>query len=55
VAGGEASRGQPAYEASAVLAERLVTTVVHFPGDHGRFGTHPAAFAETLHKVLRGA
>jgi hypothetical protein len=55
VAGGEASRRQPAYEASAVLAERLVTTVVHFPGDHGGFGTHPAAFAETLHKVLRGA
>jgi pimeloyl-ACP methyl ester carboxylesterase len=53
VAGGEASRGQPAYEASAVLADRLGTTVVHFPGDHGGFGSHPAAFAETLHKVLR--
>lgn len=53
VAGGEASRGQPAYEASAVLAERLGTTLVHFPGDHGGFTSQPAAFAERLHKVLR--
>jgi pimeloyl-ACP methyl ester carboxylesterase len=54
VAGGEASRGQLAYAAGAAVAERLGTTVVHFPGDHGGFASDPVAFAERLHEVLRG-
>jgi pimeloyl-ACP methyl ester carboxylesterase len=54
VAGGEASGDQLAYRTTVALATRLGTEVVHFPGDHGGLMTHPAAFAETLHKVLRG-
>jgi pimeloyl-ACP methyl ester carboxylesterase len=52
VAGGTESRGQLAYEATVVLAQRLGTSVVDFPGDHGGFMTHPAAFAQQLHAVL---
>jgi hypothetical protein len=51
---GDASRGQLAHRAGVELAERLGTNVVHFPGDHAGYGTHPAAFAETLHNVLTG-
>ncbi len=56
VAAGDESRAKPwaVYEASVALAERLGTDVVHFPGHHGGFGTHPAAFAEKLHEVLSG-
>ncbi len=56
VAAGEESRAKPwaVYEASVALAERLGTDVVHFPGHHGGFGTHPGQFAETLRKVLAG-
>jgi pimeloyl-ACP methyl ester carboxylesterase len=54
VAGGEQSRAKPhpAYQATVALAERLGTEVVHFPGHHGGFGSHPSAFAETLHATL---
>jgi pimeloyl-ACP methyl ester carboxylesterase len=52
---GDASRGQLAHRAGVALAERLGTNVVHFPGDHAGYGTHPAAFAETLHNVLTGS
>jgi pimeloyl-ACP methyl ester carboxylesterase len=52
VAGGEASNGQLAYRAAVALAERLGTTVVRFPGDHGGFVTHPEPFAAKLHGVL---
>jgi pimeloyl-ACP methyl ester carboxylesterase len=52
VAGGQESRRLPAYEASAALAARLETTVVEFPGGHGGFGSHPAEFAEVLHRIL---
>ena len=54
VAAGEASRGQPAYLASVALAGRLGTSVTHFPGDHGGFGSHSEAFARMLKKVLAG-
>lgn len=54
VAVGDASRGQVAHQAGVALAERLGTDVVVFPGDHGGYSTHPDAFAEQLHKVLRG-
>jgi acetyltransferase/esterase len=46
LAGGLVSR--PA----AWLAERLGTQVIEFPGDHGGYGAHPAAFAATLREVL---
>jgi pimeloyl-ACP methyl ester carboxylesterase len=52
---GEASREQLAHRAGVALAERLGTNAVHFPGDHAGYGTHPAAFAETLHNVLTGS
>jgi pimeloyl-ACP methyl ester carboxylesterase len=54
MAGGEESRGTPAYEAGAALAQQLGTTLVHFPGDHGGFGQHAPRFAETLDTALRG-
>ncbi len=54
LAGGEESRTKPhpAYRAAVAIAERLGTQLVHFPGQHGGFSTHPAGFAETLHSVL---
>ncbi|WP_370023837.1 alpha/beta fold hydrolase [Planotetraspora sp. GP83] len=51
---GEASAGQLAHRTALALAERLGTDPVTFPGDHAGYGSHPAAFAETLHKVLSG-
>ncbi len=53
VAVGETSQGQLAHRATLALAERLGTKPVNFPGDHGGFGSHPAAFAEQLDSVLR--
>jgi pimeloyl-ACP methyl ester carboxylesterase len=55
IAGGEASGEQLAYRTAVALAERLGTQVVLFPGDHGGFVTHPEAFADKLHEVLRGS
>jgi pimeloyl-ACP methyl ester carboxylesterase len=54
IAGGDASRGAPAYQAGAALAQRLGRPLVQFPGDHGGFMGQAPAFAETLHEVLRG-
>jgi pimeloyl-ACP methyl ester carboxylesterase len=51
---GAASAGQLAHRAAAALAERLGTGPVSFPGDHIGYGAQPAAFAKTLHQVLRG-
>ena len=51
---GQNSAGQLAHRAAVALAERLGTTPVTFPGDHGGYGAQPAAFAETLHRVLEG-
>jgi pimeloyl-ACP methyl ester carboxylesterase len=51
---GERSRGQLAHRTAVALAEKLGTDPVTFPGDHGGFGSHPKAFAETLHRVFRG-
>jgi pimeloyl-ACP methyl ester carboxylesterase len=53
VAVGDASAGQPAHRAGLAVAERLGTSAVVLPGGHGGFGTHPAAFADALHGVLR--
>ena len=44
--------GELAYRPAAWLAERLGTQVVDFPGDHGGYGVHPAAFAAKLREVL---
>jgi hypothetical protein len=52
VASGEASVGQLAHRTTAALAERLGSTVVPFPGDHGGFLSHAQPFADKLHDVL---
>ena len=54
VAGGEQSRERPhpVYNATLELARGLDTSVHHFPGHHGGFGTHPAEFADRLREVL---
>ena len=44
--------GELVYRPAAWLAERFSTQVVEFPGDHGGYGAHPAAFAAKLRKVL---
>jgi pimeloyl-ACP methyl ester carboxylesterase len=54
VGGGEESGRQGAYRAAVALAERLGQEVVHFPGGHGGYATHPDLFAARLHDVLRG-
>jgi pimeloyl-ACP methyl ester carboxylesterase len=40
--------------AAVTIAQRLGTEPVTFPGDHGGFGSQPAAFAATLRQVLSG-
>jgi pimeloyl-ACP methyl ester carboxylesterase len=52
IAGGEASGDQLAYRAAVALADRLGSAVVHFPGAHGGFTTHPDAFATRLRQLL---
>ena len=49
---GEATRGQIAHQTGVALAERLGMDPVIFPGDHGGYSSHPAAFAERLYEVL---
>jgi hypothetical protein len=44
--------GTPMSGATLVLAERLGTEPVVFPGDHGGFAVQPEAFAAKLHEVL---
>jgi pimeloyl-ACP methyl ester carboxylesterase len=43
------------YRTSIALAEKLGTTPVEFPGDHGGFLTDPGVFAERLAEVLAGS
>jgi pimeloyl-ACP methyl ester carboxylesterase len=50
---GEATTGQTANRSAVALAEQLGTPAVIFPGDHGGFGSHAAAFAERLDAVLK--
>ncbi|GII28173.1 alpha/beta fold hydrolase [Planotetraspora mira] len=52
---GEASEGEPPNRAAAAVAERLGTTPVPFPGDHGGFGALPETFAAKLHEVMASA
>jgi len=50
---GETTKGQIAHRAAVALAERLGTDPVVFPGDHGGYGSHAAAFAERLDQALK--
>jgi pimeloyl-ACP methyl ester carboxylesterase len=52
---GQASRGQLAWRSALTLAQRLWTTPVTFPGGHGGYNEHPAAFAERLDQAIRYA
>jgi clorobiocin biosynthesis protein CloN7 len=52
VAGGTTSKGQLANRTAVALADRLSTTVVDFPGDHGGFVAFPEQFGRLLHQVL---
>lgn len=52
LAGGQDSRGELPYRAAAFLAERLGTTLRHFPGGHTGLTTHPDEFGELLRKAL---
>jgi pimeloyl-ACP methyl ester carboxylesterase len=54
VAAGDESQNQLAYRTSVALADRLGTTLVRFPGDHGGFMTRPEAFAGKLQAILAG-
>ena len=62
LAAGAESEGQLAHRGAEAVAERLGTTLVVFPSDHGGFlggeyGQHgePEAFAQRLREVLDGA
>ncbi len=50
---GDESRGEMAHDGGLALAERLGTQAFVFPGAHGGFESHPAAFATKLREVLR--
>ncbi|HZD72556.1 MAG TPA: alpha/beta hydrolase [Actinomycetota bacterium] len=52
VAGGATSKGQLANRTAVALADRLGTTVVDFPGDHGGFVGVPEQFGRLLDRVL---
>jgi pimeloyl-ACP methyl ester carboxylesterase len=50
---GKTTTGQTANRAAVALAERLGVDPVVFPGDHGGYGSHPAAFAERLDQAFK--
>jgi pimeloyl-ACP methyl ester carboxylesterase len=52
VAVGAASRGEIARRSAEALAERLGTSAVVFPGDHGGFMADPATFAAAIEQVM---
>ncbi|WP_030669006.1 alpha/beta fold hydrolase [Streptomyces sp. NRRL B-1347] len=52
LAGGQDSRGELAYRPAALLAERLGTDLLHFPGGHTGLTTHPREFGELLRKAF---
>ncbi|MGE7391207.1 alpha/beta fold hydrolase [Streptomyces sp. NPDC004126] len=53
LAGGEDSSGELPYRPAALLAGRLGTELLHFPGGHTGLTTHPAEFGERLRKAFR--
>ena len=52
VAAGATSKGQLANRSALALADRLGTSVVEFPGDHGGFMALSEQFVRVLHQVL---
>ena len=52
LAGGRDSPGELTYRPAALLAERLDTELLHFPGGHAGLTTHPAQFGEFLRQAL---
>ncbi|RFU85594.1 alpha/beta hydrolase [Streptomyces triticagri] len=52
LAAGRESRGELPHRPAAFLADRLGTELLHFPGGHTGLTTHPAEYAELLHKAL---
>jgi pimeloyl-ACP methyl ester carboxylesterase len=50
---GEASAGELANDTALALAGRLATGAVTFPGGHGGYTSHPAAFVTQLQEVLQ--
>lgn len=50
---GQDSRGELPYRPAALLAERLGTELLHFPGGHTGLTTHPTEFGELLRKAFR--
>ncbi|MBA8880817.1 alpha/beta fold hydrolase [Phyllobacterium myrsinacearum] len=52
---GEETVGEITYRTGIELANKLGTEPVHFPGDHGGYGAHAAAFAKTLHTAFTQA
>jgi pimeloyl-ACP methyl ester carboxylesterase len=51
---GETSVGTLPHRSALALAEQLGTAAVSFPGGHGGYTDHSAAFADKLQEVLRG-
>jgi hypothetical protein len=52
LAGGREGRAYFPHRCAVVLASRLGTTVVEFPGNHAGFVDHPREFAARLQEVL---
>jgi pimeloyl-ACP methyl ester carboxylesterase len=50
---GEASAGELAHDTALALAGRLGTEAVTFPGGHGGYTSHPAAFVAQLREALQ--
>jgi hypothetical protein len=50
---GATSGGQLAHRTAEALADQLGLEVVEFPGDHGGFLAHVAAFAQQLRDQLK--
>ncbi|MEV0529660.1 alpha/beta hydrolase [Streptomyces sp. NPDC050439] len=53
LAAGQDSRGELAYRPAALMAERLGTELLHFPGGHTGLTTHPVQFGELLRRAFR--
>jgi pimeloyl-ACP methyl ester carboxylesterase len=51
---GADSAGEVAHDSALALATALGKPATTFPGDHGGFGAHSAAFAKALDQVLAG-
>jgi hypothetical protein len=50
---GAASAGELAHDTALALAGSLGTEAVTFPGGHGGYTSHPAAFVTQLREVLQ--